>query len=56
MAEPGDTGSTELMYHCPNCGHDFALDEHKDEEPCPVCTFVCDKQRCLTHYASKEDY
>lgn len=54
---PGQSDERETIetYHCPQCGHDF---ETRGEErtTCPVCGTTCERDKCLVHFTSDEDY
>lgn len=56
MAEPREDGSTRDVFHCPNCGEDFEIEEHPPEQECPVCGTVCTRESCLVRGASIEGY
>lgn len=54
--DPLGEGSTDTMYHCPNCGNDFTMKTEAEDESCPVCGYACSKEHCVIHNASNEDY
>jgi rubrerythrin len=51
MPVPGETGSTEEDFRCPQCGEMFPTDG-KDENDCPVCGTHCTRDKCLVLKAS----
>lgn len=51
MPEPGSTGSTEEVFHCPRCGEEFPTDGN-DEADCPVCKTHCTRETCKVRKAS----
>ena len=55
MPEPGATGSTAEMFHCPVCGMDFPTDG-EDEKECPIEGHICTRDTCIVRGASDVDF